>query len=336
MTRKTLADVVGASGGSAEAGFLGLPQCDPGDGAQADIAVLGAATATPYPQAGAYCSDGPDALRAASRAAAATVRNMDFDLGGPLLADGVAAVDCGDVPVELSPATPQARAANRARVTDAVEKLAARDAVPVVLGGDDSVPIPVAAGLAVAGQPLSVLQIDAHIDWRDTVGTERMGLSSTMRRISQMPHIGQIVQVGCRGAGSASMGDVQDALAHGVHFEGARGLDLAAIRRAVSALPADGRVLICFDADALDPSIMPAVIGRVPGGLSYWQALDLLEACTDRCRIAGLCFTEFMPSADVDGLGALTATRILTNAIGRIARQVAARQGPLSFQGHDE
>lgn len=318
MTRKTLADVVGASAGP---GFLGFPVCDPANTAGAGIAVLGAATATPYPQAGAYCAEGPAALRAASHAAAGTVGNMDFDLGGPLLPDNVVAVDCGDVPVDVAPVDAQGSDNNRSQIAGTVERLAAQQTVPVVLGGDDSVPIPVAAGLKADGSALSILQVDAHIDWRGDFAGERMGLSSTMRRISEMPYVDQIVQVGRRGAGSASAGDVQDALERGVHFENARGLDTSAINRAIAALPAGGRVLVCFDADALDPSVMPAVIGRLPGGLSYWHALDLLEACAKRCRIAGFCFTEFMPSADVDRLGALTATRLLANAIGQIARQ---------------
>jgi len=36
-------------------------------------------------------------------------------------------------------------------------------------------------------------------------------------------------------------------------------------------------LLITFDCDGLDPSIMPGVIGRVRGGLTYWQAVDLLR-----------------------------------------------------------
>lgn len=321
MAEKTLADVIG---GASEGGFLGFPERAYADTGGARVAILGAATATPYARAGAYCAEGPAALRKASKAAAPTTANMDFDLGGPLLPEGVRAVDCGDAPIDSAPASPDAAAANRATLSRIVRSLASQRTIPVVLGGDDSIPIPVALGLEESPGPLAILQIDAHIDWRPDVAGETMGLSSTMRRISEMPHVGRIVQVGRRGAGSATAGDVEDALARGVHFEDARALSSDAIERAAAALPEGGPVLICFDADALDPSIMPAVIGRLPGGLSYWQALALIEACARRGPIAGFCFTEFMPPADVQGLGANTAVRVLANAIGRIARQPSA------------
>ena len=54
-----------------------------------------------------------------------------------------------------------------------------------------------------AGRQVVILQIDAHIDWRDEVGGEHWGLSSNMRRASEMAHVTGIVQVGQRGIGSA-------------------------------------------------------------------------------------------------------------------------------------
>jgi arginase family enzyme len=79
-----------------------------------------------------------------------------------------------------------------------------RGAVPFLLGGDDSLPIPMLEAFgAHRGKRLTILQIDAHIDWRDEVGGERLGLSSTMRRASEMGHVERIIQVGQRGIGSA-------------------------------------------------------------------------------------------------------------------------------------
>jgi agmatinase len=72
---------------------------------------------------------------------------------------------------------------------------------------------------------------------------------------------------------------------------------------------------------------MPAVIGRAPGGLTYWQAVDLLRGAAKRARIASFDLVEFMPSRDVDGLGALVAGRILATMVGVILRQAAGRSG---------
>jgi agmatinase len=69
---------------------------------------------------------------------------------------------------------------------------------------------------------------------------------------------------------------------------------------------------------------MPAAIGRSPGGLSYWQALDLLRGAASRGRVVGMAFVEFMEERDVDGLGALNFGRLLVEALGLVARQRAS------------
>ena len=169
-----------------------------GGRARGSAAILGAATATPYASVGAYCRGGPAAIRAGAAPYAANLAHIDFDLGGAVFADGeVTAVDCGDVAIDEDD-----HAGDRDRIRQAVATLLDRGLVPLVLGGDDSVPIPVLEAYAGRG-PLTILQIDAHIDWRDEVQGERLGLSSTMRRASEMAHVGQIIQVGQRAIGSA-------------------------------------------------------------------------------------------------------------------------------------
>jgi agmatinase len=166
-----------------------------------------------------------------------------------------------------------------------------------------------------------VLQIDAHIDWRDEVGGERLGLSSTMRRASEMAHVAGIVQVGQRGTGSARVGDVQDALDWGVQFVPAGAVARVGVGQAVDLIPEGAEVIICLDVDALDPSVMPAVIGRTAGGLSYWQVLELVAGVAEKARIAGFDMVEFMPKRDVDGLGAGLAAQLLAAVLGIMARQ---------------
>jgi agmatinase len=66
---------------------------------------------------------------------------------------------------------------------------------------------------------------------------------------------------------------------------------------------------------------MPGVAARTPGGLSYMQVIELIEAASHRGRIAGFDLIELHTPSDIDGISALTASRILVNAIGRIVRQ---------------
>ena len=97
-----------------------------------------------------------------------------------------------------SPATRPTDRGNSAATTAAVTAILERGAVPVCIGGDDSVPIPILRAYAGRG-PLTVLQVDAHLDFRDEVHGVREGYSSPMRRASEMDHVTRIVQVGLRG-----------------------------------------------------------------------------------------------------------------------------------------
>ena len=298
--------------------FLGLPACRDIDQLEAAVAILGVPCATPYVSVGPYCAAAPDAIRAAIAGYAGRTHHMDFDLDGPLFpGDKVTACDLGNLPFDENEAD-----GNRDLIRNTVGTILDRNTVPIVIGGDDSVPIPMIGAFAGTGQ-YTIVQIDAHIDWRDDVDGERWGLSSTMRRASEMDHIERIIQVGQRASGSARPEDFADALAWGAKFISARDIHANGIEQVLDLIPDGANIIIAFDCDGLDPSIMPGVIGRAPGGLTYWQAIDLMHGIAARGRIAAFDLVEFMPECDVDDMGALTAARIVVNAIGLAARQAS-------------
>jgi agmatinase len=316
MTRRP--DVGAMFGATATETFLGLPKAENLAALEAKIAILGVPCATPYRSVGPYCAGAPKAIRAAIAGYAANLHHVDFDLGGPIFPGPVTAVDGGDLAcTEADPA------ANRLAIRQAVAAVVARGAVPIVIGGDDSVPIPVFEALHGRG-PLTIVQIDAHIDWREEVAGERWGLSSTMRRASEMAHVERIVLVGQRAIGSARPGDLADAKAWGAFLLPARAVHERGIGPVLDAVPAGSQVLVTLDCDGLDPAIMPGVIGPAPGGLTYWQAIGILHGIAAKARIAAFDLVEFVPERDVAGLGALTAARIIVNVLGLLARQAAA------------
>ncbi len=142
-----------------------------------------------------------------------------------------------------------------------------------------------------------------------------------MRRASEMPWVKRIVQVGARGIGSARPQDFDDARAWGAHIIPAQALHADGVSSVLKLIPDSSEVLVTIDCDGLDPAIMPAVIGPAPGGLSYWQVVTLLQGVAAKARIACFDIVEFMPERDPQGLAALTAARLVCNAIGLIARQ---------------
>lgn len=297
--------------------FAGLPAAAGPAQASMLIGVIGAEHGTPY-EAGrpSHSVGAPAVLRAALTGYARQGDRYDFDLGG-LPTPG--AFDAGDVAGD--PADPEG---NRRRITAAVRGLLEHDVVPVVLGGDDSVPIPMFSAFEGRG-PLTVVQIDAHMDWRDEVRGERLGWSSPMRRASEMPWIRRMVQVGQRGTGSAGAREVADARAWGSRIVTAQEVHRHGIAPVLDLVGAGEACLVTLDCDGLDPSIMPAVQARSPGGLGYWHVVELLHGLAAKTRLAGFDLVEFMPARDPDGVAALTAARIVCNAIEAIARSRSLR-----------
>lgn len=278
-------------------------------------AIFGAPHGTPYP---GIDNDGhgasANALRRAVHSDRGWVDHWDFDLGGPMLAPGFRVADLGDLPT-----TPQDGPGNRALIHDLTAAILADGAVPILLGGDDSTPIPFIQAFGPHG-PLTILQIDAHIDWRDDRLGERMGFSSTMRRASEMAHVTGMVQIGARGLGSARETEVQAALAWGARIVTAQNLHALGLEAALALVPRGGRVLIALDIDALDSAVMPACAYPSPGGLGFGQVIGLIQGVAARARIAGFSLVEFVPDRDVSGTAAFTAARIVCNLLGQLSR----------------
>lgn len=297
--------------------FLGVPICHDLDALDAEIAILGIPFGIPYGMAGVASASAaaPAAIRAQSVRFGSVLEHYDFDLGGPLL-DGraVRIVDCGDVPGD-----PLDLVGNAARATAAAKAILARGAVPIVLGGDDAIPIPFFRAYEGYG-PLTLVQIDAHIDWRHEVQSVTEGYSSPMRRASEMPWIGQIVQIGARSVGSARPAEVHDARAHGATLITAREVHTQGVESALQQIPAGGTYLLTIDGDGLDPAVMPGVNAPTPGGLTYQQVIDIAHGLARKGRIAGCDIVELAPAKDLNGISALTASCIIGNVIGAMVR----------------
>ncbi|MBY5350616.1 agmatinase [Rhizobium leguminosarum] len=301
---------------TASPSFLGLPD-HLADGRLPRAVIFAAAHGSTYPgkDSSGYAL-AADAIRAASQDDAPLVEHWDFDLGGPLFDGGpVSCIDAGDIKTTMHD-----NAGNRARIEAKMREVLELPAIPILLGGDCSVTFPFLAGFADQG-PVWVLQIDAHIDWRDEVHGERYGYSSPMRRASEMPHVAGMVQVGLRSVGSARATDVEAAQHYGSRFVTAREVHAEGVEAALQHIPEGAQVVVTLDCDSIDPGIMPGVAARTPGGLTYTEVIDLIASLGRQARIVGFDLVELYPPADINGLSALTAARILVNAVGAIVRQ---------------
>jgi agmatinase len=275
-------------------------------------AFLGIPYGPPYePQDLVVCAGAADAVRASAHEMTyrAMSHHYNFDWGGPLYPDGVPTVtECGDVTGD-----PDDPAGIWERGLDVTRALAERGVTPLVLGGLDAIPPIVVGGFE---EPLHVLHVDSHLDFREEVGGERRGYSSPIRRIRELPHVGRIVQVGLRGMGSARPADVEEALAAGNELVPARQLHQDGVASVVGRLSEDRRWVITIDCDGLDPTIAPAVGWPEPGGLTYLQIAAIVRWLAERDRIAALVMTEFQPDLDIAGITAMHIVRLLLLVVG--------------------
>ena len=130
--------------------------------------------------------------------------NMDYECI-PSIINGMKFVDGGDIPLvdnDVSSHYLKAEQAVRYAVTKGI--------IPVTIGGDDGITNPVVRGLDAAGS-IALIQIDAHLDWKDERYGEKDGYSSPMRRASELAHISSIHQIGIRSFGSSCLLYTSDA-----------------------------------------------------------------------------------------------------------------------------
>ncbi len=286
----------------------------------ADIAVLGIPFGMPY-EPGSTPNDqsnAPNAIRQATSDAdvAYTRDHFDFDLGGDLL-DGrdIRIVDCGNVTADPSDPKQHYR-----RAEIAARKIFEANATLITLGGDHGVPIPVMRALEVFDEPVTLVHVDAHLDWRDEVNGETEGYSSPIRRAAEMPWIDKIIQIGMRGIGSARRSEVDAAIEYGAVLIDAYEMHDIGMQEVLNRIPDGGPYYLTIDADGIDPTIMPAVLAQTPGGLNWLQVHKLIHGLVKKGRVLGVDLVEIAPSSDVGNTTMIHAERLICNFIGATVR----------------
>ena len=183
-----------------------------------------------------------------------------------------------------------------------------RGHIPVTLGGEHSISYGAVMGVVDALKaPVGLVHIDAHADFRAAYQGEKHSHASVMYLLAQ-----EGLPMASFGVRALAEEEAAARHAHGVIAYDAGEL----VRGNISdiTLPDDfpENIYVSFDLDGLDPSIMPATGTPVPGGLGYYQALDLVESALQGRRCVGIDVMELAP---IDGQPAsdFTAAQITYN-----------------------
>jgi agmatinase len=294
--------------------FLDWPVVTDPSAWNAEVALIGIERSEPYSkdQQPNDQSRAPDAIRSHSQRFCYSPGNWDFDTGtDPASALPATRLDLGNVRWSGEPYDEYA-----ASISDRLRHLWRQRAQIVILGGDHGITIPVLDALDAVGEPVHVLQIDAHLDWREEVEGVRRGYSSPLRWASTRPAVAGMTQVGLRAIGSARRQEVEAARAYGSHLMTAERVHTEGMEPVLATIPAGRAVYVTIDADGLDPADMPGVMAPTPGGLRFHQVAPLLRAVARRHRVVGMDIVEVAPAFDaVNGITCVTAGRLILNVL---------------------
>jgi agmatinase len=207
------------------------------------------------------------------------------------------------------------------------KRVLAEGKVPGLIGGDHSTPfgaiLACAEHAAATGGGLGILHIDAHMDLREAYEGFKWSHASIMYNVlREIPGVARLVQVGIRdfSEGEMDFGIEQGQRVHTFYDEawaeemagGRLFKDLAA--SAIRLLPE--QVYVSFDIDGLDPALCPHTGTPVPGGLSFNQAVLLLDALKQSGkRVIGFDLVEVCPVPD-DEWDANFGARVLYKLCG--------------------
>jgi len=223
---------------------------------------------------------GPDALLDAS----AIVEWYDIETRAEMCRRGIVTLDpvehAGD-PVSLAP-----------KVRDAVASIAERRWLPVMIGGEHSVTIGAVQAMAALHRGLTVLQIDAHGDTRESYEGSSHNHACVMARARE---VADIVQVGIRAieAGEAErMDPARTFFACDIVDEPDE-----AWMHTVADLVRERPTYVTIDMDAFDPSLVPATGTPEPGGLSWGQVNRLLRRVCEATNVVAFDVVELCPRA---------------------------------------
>jgi len=197
------------------------------------------------------------------------------------------------------------------RVENVVAKILEDGKFPFTLGGEHSVTLgAVSAFKKKFLHNLSVLQMDAHTDLRNEFEGTKFHHGCVMRRIVDDLKL-SVTQVGIRSTTEEEMIYIKESkknsIFYGKQYE---------IEKVISTLKEN--VYLTFDLDALDPSIMPSVGTPEPGGLGWYESLDLLKAVAQSRNIVGADVVELSPIPGLiapDFLSAKLVYKIIRYAI---------------------
>jgi len=185
-----------------------------------------------------------------------------------------------------------------------------KNGLPVVLGGEHTVTLGALKAYADSGRKIGVVQFDAHADLRDSYEENPLSHACVMRRVHEMGL--PFVQIGIR---SLSEDEYLFRRTHSIQSLDAESLFAGGIPAEVLPWNFPEQIYITFDVDCFDAAIMPATGTPEPGGLTWYQVMNLLQKVTAGRTVCGFDVVELAPIPTLHGPD-FTAAKLVYKLIG--------------------
>jgi agmatinase len=306
--------------------FFGVPSLRDLDMLDAQVAFLGVPYDGGTPQPGVPTGQraGPEAARAASReqlfypgsASAGSDPGAEgwYDVEADRdYLDGVTMADVGDVAIQGSDTK-----GNYERMTGVVRRIVERRALPVAIGGDHSISYPLGRGMEPLGE-FDVVHVDAHADALDELGGAGLTGASQLRRLAELPFVGNVTAIGIRNVARAEVDGLREL--GGRWATSLDVIDRGGAEVVRETVPEAEALYVSIDLDVLDSSVAPGHSLQEPGGLSYRQLRAILVEVARHGRVIGFDVVELNPARDPSGATSRVATWIVTHFLSEIFEQ---------------
>ena len=247
---------------------------------------------------------GPRQIRAES----AMIRPYNMATGAAPF-DSLRVADYGDVPINTFDLKKSV-----AIIEDAFGAILEKKCIPLTLGGDHTISLPILRAMNKFYGKIGVIHVDAHADVNDHMFGESIAHGTPFRRAIEEHLIdpGRMVQVGLRATGYAAE-DFDWPREQGVRIvpvEDCWYRTLVPLMAEIRQQMGKGPVYVSFDIDGLDPAFAPGTGTPEIGGLTVTQGIEIMRGCRG-LDVVGGDLVEVSPPYDTSGNTALVAANLL-------------------------
>jgi guanidinobutyrase len=199
-------------------------------------------------------------------------------------------------------------------IENAYDEILGHNCIPLTLGGDHTIALPILRALARKGGPMGMVHVDAHADVNDQMFGEKIAHGTPFRRAVEEGLVdgARVAQIGLRGSGytAEDFDWCRDQGFRVVQAEDCWHRSLAPLMEEIRTQLGAGPVYLTIDIDGLDPSFAPGTGTPEIAGLSSAQALEIIRGCRG-LDIRGCDLVEVSPPYDPSGNTALLGANLL-------------------------